>query len=317
MPRMVQDLSEASGGRSGIRVAGIQEAGGEVTEISTLGNELVARTEPGLLTGTVWDSTRSGPIPGARVFLSGTQYSTRADTSGHFLLEGLPDGVFSAAFSHPRLDTLGFHPMGLEVEIRSGEVSEVLLAIPSLGSVLASKCPEEENQEGPTSAVVGRVEVTGTNRPISGAEVIFEWNRYDLVSMGFARAARSKWGTAVREKIHIEEDRYWLEVHTDSVGHFTACGIPAGWLTIAQAHVRGLESDTVHIRVPENSFKFLNFTFASPLASADSLRQLPSGRKASPTRLGANRIHRRGSGIRPGDRAGPGRCTDLAPKCRE
>ena len=258
MPEMVQDLNLARGRDSGIRIRALKEFGGGVTRIEDVQQGVISRTEPGVVTGVVWDSTRSAPLPGAFVFLSGTQYSTHSDSSGQFQLGGLPEGLFRAAFSHPRLDTLGTFSRAVEVEVTAGETTEVQLHAPSIGSHLAAQCPPDVVEEGPTSVVVGRVRAAGTWEPLVDARVTVEWYRYGLASWGSSRAPRSRFGGGVRERIYIEEDRIWIETSPDSTGHFTFCEVPAGWLLIAQAHVGNRSSDTLHVRAPVDGYALID-----------------------------------------------------------
>jgi hypothetical protein len=144
MPEVEQNLAMAGSGRSGIRVSGVREAGMVITRISTLGSGVGSESTRGALAGVVWDSTRHAPLAGARVYLSGTQYSAVTDTDGRFYLDELPGGVFTLSFTHPRLDTLGVIPRGMEVEITPGEVTEVRLGVPPAGSVLAWACSRKE-----------------------------------------------------------------------------------------------------------------------------------------------------------------------------
>ncbi|TFH59044.1 MAG: hypothetical protein E4G90_10475, partial [Gemmatimonadales bacterium] len=118
MPLVAMDMSMALMQRTeGIRLRGIREVGGGITRFTSLERGEASEVPKGVLEGQVWDSTRQVPLAGATVFLSGTQYFAETDAGGNFLFPDLPEGVFRAAFSHPRLDSLGVFSAGVEVEI--------------------------------------------------------------------------------------------------------------------------------------------------------------------------------------------------------
>lgn len=240
MPEVVQDLALAREGRTGIRVDGIREAGGEVARVSTLARETISETVRGTLAGTVWDSTAYGPLVGARVYLSGTQYSALTDQNGEFFMDGLPEGVFTAAFSHPRLDTLGIRAPGQEVEIRPGEAALAVLGVPSTGSIMAASCPEHERGQL-RAAIVGLVRDANTGAPLPQATVVLEWSRFQFPG-----------GVTVLANLT------GMETVTSASGQYVACGVPADHLIIAQASFLNQRSDTVHVRVLEDAYAVLD-----------------------------------------------------------
>jgi hypothetical protein len=226
-------------GRLEVRVAGIREVGGEVSQILALPREALSQRMGGTLSGQVWDSTLSTPLSGASVYLSGTSHSALADDQGRFLLEGVSGGVFSVAFSHPRLDSLGIpHPQA-EVEVLPGNVSEVTLAIPSTGTLLVSEC-QAEAQEGGAAVVAGLVSDQRSGEPVPRASVRFDWQEITEV-MPLPRALNR-----------------WFQVETDGNGRYTACGVPLDEAIVVQASFLGQESDTAHVRFLEEDFRILD-----------------------------------------------------------
>jgi hypothetical protein len=246
MPQLAQDMAIAREGRSGIYVAGFREAGGEVTRISTLDRREIAQSERGFLSGLVWDSTRYGPLAGANVYLSGTSYSAVSNAEGRFLMEDVPEGVFTAAFTHPRLDTLGVLAGGVEVEITPGNVSEVLLGVPAMGSILLEACRGEERRRG-SSVIFGVVRDQASGEPIPGATVRLDWQEVDLLGPG-----------------KIGGQNKWFEASTNGEGRYTVCDAPGDRLIIVQATFLDRQSDTVHVRVPEDSYAVVNLSVGLP-----------------------------------------------------
>ncbi len=217
MPRMAQVRAGIREVRSALRVVGIAETGGEVIQVSSLDRHVVSQAQGGSVAGLAWDSLHHGPLSGATVFLSGTQYSTRTDSGGHFLLDEVPEGRYTVAFSHPVLDSLGIFPPGSELTVLPGEATEVLVAVPSRGSILSTLCGGLDPSEG-EGAVTGTVRQAGTGSPLPGATVRLEWKTY-----------------SVPGGVQIREDVQALEVSADQGGRFRACGIPPGSRVTARA----------------------------------------------------------------------------------
>lgn len=206
-PILARHANLARAGDSGIRVMGMRETGGEVIGVSTSGQQRIAQAERATLRGEVWDSTRAVPLAGATVALSGTAYAARTDGSGRYVIEGLPAGVFTATFTHPRLDSLGIAAPEAEAEVAIGAVVELDLAIPSTAALVLAAC-RDEDPETAGAVLSGVVSDRTRGAPIPGATVRVEWQEVD--------ATRS----AVRGR-----DR-WFEVRTDEEGRYTACGVP-------------------------------------------------------------------------------------------
>ncbi|HZD05539.1 MAG TPA: carboxypeptidase regulatory-like domain-containing protein, partial [Longimicrobiales bacterium] len=238
-------------GDSGIRVAGIRETGGEVVGVSMPGRDRIAGAARGGLRGVVWDSTRSEPLEGASVYLSGTVYTAETDARGRFLLEGLPAGVFTAAFRHPRLDSLGILVPGTEVEVVPGEASEVTLAVPSQGAILLAACRAEEREEG-AAVLSGLVRDRTSGAPIPGATVRLEWQDVQRT-----------------EPVVQATDRFF-EVRTDARGRYTACGVPLDEAVHVQASFLQSRGDVMEVGfdVEESRTLDLDIELAAGLLSS-------------------------------------------------
>lgn len=246
MPKLAQDLTRAGGGRSGVFVAGIRETGGEITQISTMDRQRIAQAERGFVSGLVWDSTRYGPMEGARVYLSGTSYAGTTDAQGRFLIEGIPEGVFTAVFTHPRLDTLGVLAQGVDVEITPGEISDILLGVPSTGSIMVDACRGEERAWG-SAVVTGTVRDQGSGQPIPRATIRLDWQEISRLGPG-----------------RIGGQNKWFETATDSEGRYTVCSVPSDELIVVQAAFLDRQSDTVSVRVLEDSYTVVNLEIILP-----------------------------------------------------
>lgn len=239
MPRMGRLPVISRTDWSGVRLAGIKESGAEITRAELVDQGRFSEVEPGAVGGVVWDSVRSVPLPDAQVYLSGTEFSTQTDSLGRFLLEGLPEGFFTAAFEHPRLDSLGVPANGIGVEVLAGSLTEVSLGAPSWPTVLAFACGE--GAERRSFVVTGEVRDLKNGDPIPGADVRLEWE-----------GAQDRIGGVYRTREH------WFTTQTNEAGRYRACGIPLDEVIEVQASFSGRDSKIVRLRAPEADFEAVN-----------------------------------------------------------
>lgn len=257
-PILAQYVGRGRAGGPEIRVEGIRETGGEVTRTSTLNRQRVSEVNQGSLRGTVWDSTVSAPLEGATVYLSGTSYRAVTDVNGRFRIRAVPDGVFTAAFTHPRLDSLGILGLSAEVEIRRGEDSEVRLSIPSYGTIWLAAC-RAEDLEGGAAVLSGVVRDLSSGEPIPGAVVRVAWQEVEAVMPVFQARDR------------------WLEARSDAEGRYVACGIPLGELIEVRASFQDLESRAFELRFLEEGHQVQDFDIELPsgLLSTQAKNETP------------------------------------------
>jgi len=62
----------------------------------------------------------------------------------------------------------------------------------------------------------------------------------------------------------VSGQRRWLEASTDGEGRYTVCSVPAETLIIARAKFLERESDTVHVRVQEDSYVLVDLAIGLP-----------------------------------------------------
>jgi len=235
MPLAAMDMSMGLMQRTdGVRLVGFKEVGGGILRFTSL--DLATRQDstlqapPGVLEGIVWDSIRQEPLPDATVFLSGTQYATTTDAAGTFLLTDLPEGVFRATFTHPRLDSLGIFAPSAEVTIQPGEFTDVVLGIPSSAGILEASCPQEA-LSAETTMVTGSVRDQATGDPVEGATVLVSWSTFE------ERGA----GTFL-------ERRHGVQTVSGANGRYSACGVPSDAVLTVRATLGRRETEPEHVQ---------------------------------------------------------------------
>lgn len=209
MPLMEQAGSFTVEGADGIRsrtrmrsrLVAIREEGGEILGSSIQEMRGAART--GRVEGIVWDSLGMRPLEGAQVFLSGTSWIARSDSVGRFAIEGVPEGRYGVSFLHPALATWGAVPSPAHVEVPAAGDDPVVVATPSLETLLARICKPDDFRTHPGVAMGV---VTRDGRPQAGARVDLTW----------------QWMNPVTRTIRDTGTR----VETNGRGFYAACGIP-------------------------------------------------------------------------------------------
>ncbi len=250
MPRMGIDSSVLPGGAaSGIRLLGLKEEGGEITRITPLTRTAAISTPTGTLTGQVWDSLRSTPMAGAVVFLSGTSYRTTADAEGRFILEWLPEGVYTTSFTHPQLDSAGVTPAGTEVELVPFDTATVHLVGPSKLSMLREVCGSGDME----TALTGTVRQMAGGTPITGARLGAEFETLQRVRGGW------------QSTMNVDS------AATDYRGRYRFCGLPADATIRVQASFPGFQSPKVKVELSMSETRSLDF-----LLAPDSIDLAPS-----------------------------------------
>ena len=244
-PIMARHQNLARAGDSGIRVAGIRETGGEVVAVSTLDQRRITQVLRGSLRGIIWDSAASAPLAGASVYLAGTQFRAETDSTGRYVLDGLPAGVFKVGFTHPRLDSLGIDVSGTEAEVTTGQTAEVVLAIPSMATILLAACRAEERNSG-GAVLSGTVTDQASGEPVPGARVRVAWLEVNRV-----------------EPMLQATDR-WFEVGTDTKGRYIACGIPVDKSIQIRASLLKSEGTVTEVSFAEETYQTANLVIELP-----------------------------------------------------
>jgi len=163
-------------GRPRVTARRLREEGAIVSEIRHLDGNRVTIGEPGHVTGTVYDSIHSEPMGGALIFLAGTPYQTRADSTGAFALREVPAGTYLLGVEHPAFGAAPPLPGTRSITVLPGEGLELWLGVQSTETLWRSVCPETP-QLLAVGALSGRV-TDGAGRPVSGASVSAQGRRW-------------------------------------------------------------------------------------------------------------------------------------------
>jgi hypothetical protein len=216
-----------------------------------------------LVTGVAVDSVRGGYLRGAIVSVSGTSLSAITDSSGRFRIDSVAPGLRHLEVMHPLLDSVGLRVRSPERDLKAGDTTSFILAIPSPQTIVRAKCTPDEIARG-NAALVGTVTNADTGAPATGATVSVEWLEYQLDRRSMNKLPHRRAST----------------VRSD--GTYRVCGIPDDLVTGAIA-VRGADSTaTVAVSFAQKlgvvSFRLPGPVVAAPQATVDSAALQGTGR---------------------------------------
>lgn len=166
----------------------------------------VAAVPVGRVAGVVIDSLRRGAAwANAQLRVIGGPWQAVSDSSGRFVLDGLPEGRHRIVVLDDELRTLGVPMPEAMVEVRGGLQSSAVVASPTPERLYESICGVA--REPGLGVIVGELrDVAGARR--AGVAVQAEWVR---TLLGPSRS---------------EQDRRLVADTTDAAGRYTLCGIP-------------------------------------------------------------------------------------------
>jgi hypothetical protein len=152
--------------------------------------------------GVVVDSIHGGPLRGALVVVEGTDVEATVDDQGRFRIDSIPPGPHQLGLFHPLLDSLGVAVGTGKLTLESGVATAVVLATPSVPSIIALYCTQAERQRG-AGAIIGHVATADNDEPATDATVRYTWRS-------------------------VIRDHPVLETHVMAQGEYRICGVPLG-----------------------------------------------------------------------------------------
>ena len=167
-----------------------------------------AQAPTAMLTGFAYDSIHGVPLAGAMVLVSGTPRMGMSDSTGRFTVDSIPVGSYQLALFHPVLDSLSIGVATRPVRFGPDSTQLVMLATPSVETVLRDRCPAASAMLGP-SALVGRVLDAETGEGVAGARASLAWESQPT---GFGSGRRLPTLRVAR---------------TSETGDFVICGLPS------------------------------------------------------------------------------------------
>jgi len=186
--------------------------GGAITAVPVIlhdGLPVVAEGEADgtLLSGVVRDPDSGAPVAEARVSLAGTLLEGVTDSSGAFLLGGIPRGDYQVEVRTPWLDSIGtVHRASVRV---SGVRRRLEVTLPPAAALVAAACGPRRDG----GVLVGRVRTPprGEGAPLWPVRLTVSWqDRAVLVLPDGTVVPRLR----------------WAEARADSAGTFRVCGVP-------------------------------------------------------------------------------------------
>jgi hypothetical protein len=286
-----------------VQLAAVHEEGGEVLETVSRGDRRVATASAvATVRGIVFDSTRMLPLRDARVFLDGTQFSTRSGEDGRFAIGQVPPGSYGLSVTHARFDSLNLRAPAATVTLRPEEETVTQLTTPSMATILARDCTPEELAAGRV-VVRGNVRDAVTGEPAIDATVRITWNRLNKTSAAVPGVAEQRAVT-----------------RTDSAGRYDVCGLPDRVRLTMSATTADRRSAPMAIVLPDDQINVVDIVVGTPAVAAVAPTTSHSTvTRASPARNVAmrefERRRRRGNGAYLTrvqiDRAHAARLTDL------
>jgi hypothetical protein len=134
------------------------------------------QAEPAFATidGFAVDSLNNGVLRGAMLSIDGVSTLAFTDSLGRFHVDSVPPGTRRVHVIHPTLDSLGIALQTQPLQLTAGEKLSLVIATPSVATVLSSRCTNDERRVGP-AALIGTVLFESNDAPAKGAQVALEW----------------------------------------------------------------------------------------------------------------------------------------------
>jgi hypothetical protein len=206
------------------------DTGGEILEITARDG---SKTYPATLahvTGSIYDSTKAEPLAGVLVTVTGTDLWATTNESGEFHLTVPLEGDYDVTFSHPWLDSIGYHAPEEKLSLARGMKHAVSFYVPTADAMIARMCGDAAGQTD-GKVIIGVVEGEDGDS-VSDATVTTSWQQ--VVPTGFGYVSRDFSRSAV----------------TDESGFFAVCGLPHGRPLTLRAERRRRRSNTAEVIFP-------------------------------------------------------------------
>ena len=211
MPTSFQEQKSDSYGRfnaprATVRASEVKTTGGDLLRVVNAGDTLFSVPARNF-EGKVLDSATNSPVPGARVVIRGTSYSTVTNEFGRFRIDDVLPGAYEVRVFAPHLDSLAtFYQAPVLFVVH---VPNVEIRLPTREQFIGRWCPDalrSAREAGLPGLVVGFVRNLRDSTPVNNAEVVVEWRESTLGQLGAVITNRT------------------VRTRTDANGVYRACG---------------------------------------------------------------------------------------------
>ena len=158
--------------------------------------------------GTVYDSLLGAPMRGADLWLRGTNWRARSDSTGRFSFDSVPPGRYTLLLSQPGLDSAGLYTLVLPFAVTAADTAPVKVATPSLATLWERRCGQELTTRVDSAIVFGVVQDAATGAHLQGAGVLLQWLRITQT-----------------DPVSVATQPRSITARSDSTGTYYACGV--------------------------------------------------------------------------------------------
>jgi hypothetical protein len=163
----------------------------------------------GRLSGIVVDSIRMAPLVNATVAVGSTGRRGVTSPAGVFVIDSVPAGEHTVRVTHPFLDSLYLALTTPPILVVADSATEVIMALPSLKTLIGSDCPPAMQQLRGPAMFAGRVLDAETMAPAPQVRVTLVYTELAVgTDIGLRRMARVRSATS------------------DARGYYRICGLP-------------------------------------------------------------------------------------------
>ena len=185
--------------------------------------------------GTVYDSLLHAPLPGADVWVRGSERHAETGSDGRFRLDSVAPGRYTLLVSHPGLDSAGLFTLAVPITITAGQ-TPVYVATPSLATLWRRRCGQELLTRSDSSVIFGFVQDAKTRAHLAGAGVLLQWLRI-----------------VQTDPVHVVTQPRDVTVKTDSTGTYYACGVASDMKIALRAYAQHDSSGLIDLQVGPRS----------------------------------------------------------------
>jgi hypothetical protein len=218
-----------------------------------------------VIEGVAIDSLHNDLLRGALIAVDGVAKPAFTDSLGKFRIDSVPPGSRRVHVLHGTLDTIGIALQTPLIELAAGQQHHLVLAIPSIATVIAARCTEGERRIGP-AALLGVVQFAESETPATGAKVMLEFVEIRV-------SGKSVQSIPFRRIATVTES-----------GRFKLCGLPDD-LSGSLIAVNGVDStNTIGIRL-SSRVGLIGLELPDPVESTPTAPGVP-GATATTVRRG-------------------------------